>query len=63
MYFSAYFDLPDKKIEREVRFQIFERSGKGAELTLAGRQFCTTLRKIKEELEIAIEQGQYFSKI
>lgn len=51
-----------KEIEREVRFQIFERSGKGAELTPAGSQFCTTLRRIKEELDVAIEQGQNFSK-
>ena len=51
-----------KGIEREVRFQIFERSGKGAELTPAGSQFCTTLRRIKEELDVAIEQGQNFSK-
>ena len=51
-----------KEIEREVRFQIFERSGKGAELTPAGSQFCTTLRRIKEEIDVAIEQGQNFSK-
>ena len=51
-----------KEVEKEVRFQIFERSGKGAELTPAGSQFCTTLRRLKEELDIAIEQGQNFSR-
>ena len=51
-----------KEVEKEVRFQIFERSGKGAELTPAGSQFCTTLRRLKEELDIAIEHGQNFSR-
>lgn len=50
-----------KLVEDEVRFSIFERSVKGAILTPAGEQFCTTLRNIKLELKRAIEQGQNFS--
>ncbi len=51
-----------KEVEKEIGFNIFERSGKGAVLTPAGNQFCTTLRSIKEELKRAIEQGQNFSR-
>lgn len=50
-----------KLVEDEIGFKIFERSGKGAALTPAGQQFCTTLRNIREELKNAIEQGQNFS--
>ncbi len=50
-----------KLVEDEVGFLIFERSAKGAVLTPAGEQFCTTLRNIKLELKRAIEQGQNFS--
>lgn len=50
-----------KLVEDEIGFKIFERSGKGATLTPAGQQFCTTLRNIREELKNAIEQGQNFS--
>ena len=50
-----------KLVEDEVRFSIFERSVRGAILTPAGEQFCTTLRNIKLELKRAIEQGQNFS--
>ncbi|MBD5402416.1 LysR family transcriptional regulator [bacterium] len=51
-----------KEVEKEIGFNIFERSGKGATLTPAGSQFCTTLRNIKDELKSAIEQGQNFSR-
>jgi len=47
--------------ENEIGFSIFERSGKGAALTPAGAQFVTTLKKIRDELKAAIEQGQNFS--
>lgn len=51
-----------KEAEKEIGFNIFERSGKGAALTPAGNQFCTTLRSIKEDLKNAIEQGQNFDR-
>ena len=50
-----------KLVEDEIGFLLFERSVKGAVLTPAGEQFCTTLRNIKLELKRAIEQGQNFS--
>ncbi len=49
-----------KAVEEEIGFPLFDRSGKGATLTPAGVQFCTTLRNIHNELKIAIEQGQNF---
>ena len=51
-----------KEIEKELNFELFERSGKGATLTPAGKQFCTTLKSIKSQLQRAIEQAQNFSK-
>jgi len=51
-----------KQVERQLKFQLFERSAKGATLTPAGEQFCSTLRSIKEQLKKAVEQGQNFSK-
>ena len=51
-----------KEVENELGFKLFERSGKGATLTPAGRQFCTTLRTVREQLKKAIEQAQNFSK-
>ena len=51
-----------KAVEEELGFQIFSRSGKGAELTPAGAQFCITLRNIRAEMKNAIEQAQNFSK-
>lgn len=51
-----------KEIEKELKFELFERSGKGATLTPAGKQFCTTLKNIKFQLNQAIEQAQNFSK-
>ena len=50
-----------KLVEDEIGFLIFERSVRGAVLTPAGEQFCTTLRNIRSELKRAIEQGQNFS--
>ncbi len=50
-----------KLVEEEIGFSLFERSARGAVLTPAGEQFCTTLRNIKAELKRAIEQGQNFS--
>ena len=50
-----------KLVEDEIGFLIFERSVRGAVLTPAGEQFCTTLRNIRSELKRAVEQGQNFS--
>ena len=50
-----------KTVEDEIGFPIFDRSAKGAILTPAGVQFCTTLRNIRDELKQAIEQGQNFN--
>ncbi len=51
-----------KEVEKELNFLLFERSGKGATLTPAGKQFVTTLKTVKDELRIGIEQAQNFSK-
>ena len=50
-----------KLAEEEVGFALFERSPRGAALTPAGEQFCTTLRNLRTELKRAIEQGQNLS--
>ena len=50
-----------RSIEEEIGFEIFQRSGRGAVLTPAGRQFCTTLFNLRAEFKRAIEQGQNFS--
>ncbi len=50
-----------KLVEEEIGFKLFDRSSRGAVLTPAGEQFCTTLRNIRGELKRAIEQGQNFS--
>ena len=50
-----------KIVEEEIGFELFYRSGKGAMITPAGRQFCAALRNIREELKFAVEQGQNFS--
>lgn len=44
-----------RSLEEEVGFQLFERSGRGAVLTLAGQQFCQHLTQMKRELEQAID--------
>lgn len=48
-------------LEDEIGFRLFERSGKGAELTPAGMSFCTELRRIRTELKAAVERGQNVS--
>ena len=50
-----------KLVENEIGFLIFERSVRGAVLTPAGEQFCTTLRNVRGELKLAVEQGQNLS--
>ena len=55
------FSYQIKLLEDEVRFTIFERSGKGAYLTPAGAQFVSFLTGMREDLKRAIEQGQNFS--
>ncbi len=55
------FSYQIKLLEEEVGFAIFERSGKGASLTPAGRQFVSYLTNMREEMKHAIEQGQNFS--
>ncbi|MDO5295500.1 MAG: LysR family transcriptional regulator [bacterium] len=55
------FSYQIKLLEDEVGFLIFERSGKGAVLTPAGRQFVTFLANMREELKRAVEQGQNYS--
>ena len=50
-----------KAVEDEIGFALFDRSGRGASLTPAGEQFCTTLRNVRNELKRATEQGQNFS--
>lgn len=50
-----------KAIEREIGFPIFERSGRGAVLTPAGKQFTASLRIILDTLQSTIEQGQNFN--
>ncbi len=50
-----------QSLEAEIGFLIFERSGKGAVLTPAGKQFCHRLHHIKKELQTAVEQGQNMS--
>ena len=55
------FSYQIKLLEDEIGFAVFERSGKGAALTPAGRQFVAYLSSMREEMKRAIEQGQNFS--
>ena len=55
------FSYQIRLLEEEVGFTIFERNGKGAELTPAGAQFVSFLTGMREDLKRAIEQGQNFS--
>ena len=55
------FSYQIKLLEEEVGFAIFERNGRGASLTPAGKQFVSYLSLMREELKRAIEQGQNFS--
>lgn len=48
-----------KSVEEEIGFEIFSRrSGTGATLTPAGKQFCRALKNIRDDLKFAIESGQ-----
>lgn len=51
-----------KTLEEEVGFKLFDRSGRGAALTPAGAQFCTSLRTIRDDIKRAVELGQNFSE-
>lgn len=55
------FSYQIKLLEDEIGFSIFNRNGKGVSLTPAGEQFCEYLRRMRQELNAAIEQGQNFS--
>ncbi len=55
------FSYQIKLLEEEVGFYIFERNGKGANLTPAGEQFVSYLTSMREDMKRAIEQGQNFS--
>ena len=55
------FSYQIRLLEKEVGFPIFERNGKGADLTPAGAQFVSFLTGMREDLKRAIEQGQNFS--
>lgn len=48
-------------LENEIGFRLFERTGKGADLTPAGVRSCTELRCIRTELKAAVEQRQNMS--
>ena len=55
------FSYQIRLLEEEIGFTLFERSGKGAELTPAGTQFVSFLTGLRQDLKRAIEQGQNFS--
>lgn len=55
------FSYQIRLLEEEIGFSIFDRSGRGASLTPAGRQFISYLIHMREEMKRAIEQGQNFS--
>ncbi len=55
------FSYQIRLLEEEIGFSIFDRSGRGASLTPAGRQFVSYLIHMREEMKRAIEQGQNFS--
>lgn len=55
------FSYQIRLLEEEIGFSIFDRCGRGASLTLAGRQFVSYLIHMREEMKRAIEQGQNFS--
>ena len=51
-----------KLVEREIGFQLFNRSLRGTTLTPAGEQLVTTIRNIMVDLRTAVEQGQNFAR-
>ena len=46
-------------IEEEIGFRLFDRSGKGAELTPAGEQFLATLHDIDNQLRLCASHYRY----
>ena len=48
-------------LEKEVGFQIFDRTGHGTSMTGAGLQFVSSLTTIKGDLRRAVEMGQNFN--
>lgn len=55
------FSYQIRLLEEEIGFSIFDRSGRDASLTPAGRQFVSYLIHMREEMKRAIEKGQNFS--
>lgn len=55
------FSYQIQTLEEEIGFTLFYRSGKGATLTPAGKEFCERLSKIHDEIKKAIESGKNFS--
>lgn len=55
------FSYQIRTLEEEAGFRIFERSGKGASLTPAGKPFIASLQRIRDELKLAVELGQNYS--
>ena len=51
-----------KAVEDEIGVMLFYRSGKGAMLTPAGKQFCNALINIRNEYKFAVEQTQNVSR-
>ena len=45
-------------LEEEIGFKIFDRTAKSVALTPAGTRFCISLRRIKNDVKSAIEEGQ-----
>lgn len=50
-----------QSLENEIGFKLFERSGKGAMLTPAGKQFCQDMFQIYNEVNDIIQRGQNMS--
>ncbi len=50
-----------KQLEEEIGFEVFDRSGRGVQLTPAGAQFVSGLRGIRADLRRLVELGQNFS--
>ncbi|MDE6867785.1 MAG: LysR family transcriptional regulator [Clostridia bacterium] len=47
-----------QSLEEEAGFKIFDRTAKSVALTPAGTQFCIALRRIKNDIKAAVEEGQ-----
>ena len=48
------FSYQIRLLEEEIGFAVFERSGKGAQLTPAGAQFVSFLSGMREDLKRAV---------